>query len=160
MSLSWYQSSSHAACLPNPHDATLDSADITPRQGHRLPVVQRLDSSKKFQILSDQVGKLGEQSTPLIGRHVAPWSVKRCSCCSYSIVDVLVGGFVHGADDLLGRRIDDFECFAFGTLDEFVVDEAVAGQCVELGAWREIRTVQWVEFARDRRLELNGGHIE
>jgi hypothetical protein len=59
---------------------------------------------------------------------LTPCCVKGLSCCGDSNVDILLGGFLDGADNLFVRGVDGLEGLAIDTLDELVVDETVEVQ--------------------------------
>ena len=61
-----------------------------------------------------------------MGSGVLPLAVLECLACGGNgNVDILLGGLVNRADDLLCGWVDDLKGLAVGALLEFVVDEAV-----------------------------------
>lgn len=111
-----------AAIVPN---ATNNGANISTSHGDGLAIVKGLDGSKELKVLLDQVGKLKQQVSTLLRGNLAPRALEGIASSLDGNVDVGLGGFVDGADDLLGGGIDDLKGLLLDTLDELVVDEAV-----------------------------------
>ena len=114
--------------VPN---ATRDGLDITPRHGNRLSVVERLDGSQEVGVLVNEVGESGKQNTPLLGRNSLPFTVEGLPRRRYRQVDILLGGLVDGADDLLGGGVDDLEGLLVNTRYKLIVDKPGDGHELE-----------------------------
>lgn len=104
-------------------DGANDSANIAAGHGDGLAIVERLNGGEEVEVLLDQVGKLEEVDATLLGSGLAPDTVESLAGGGDSKIDILLGGLVDGADDLLGSGVDDLEGLLLDTLDELVVDE-------------------------------------
>lgn len=73
----------------------------------------------------EEVGQLDKELAPILRGLLAPVALEGLASGSNGDVDIFLSGFVDRANDVLGRRVDDFECLAFDTSNEVVVDEAI-----------------------------------
>lgn len=108
-------------------DAGDDGANITPGHCDRLAIVQRLDGSKKLQVLLEEIGQLVQQPATVLRSNLLPGPLKGCPGSSDGNIYILLCGLVHRTDNLLGGRVNDLKRLLIDTLDEFVVDKAVRG---------------------------------
>ena len=99
-------------------------ADVNLGHGDGLAVVERLNSSEQVEVLLEQVGELHKKSATVLRGLFPPRALKGLACGGDGDVDILLGGFVDGADDALVGGVDDFKCLAVYTFHELVVDEA------------------------------------
>jgi len=76
--------------------------DIDIGHGHGLSIVQGLESGQLFGISLDQLRELDEEFASLFWGNLPPCGVKGLSCRGDGNVDILLGGFVDGADDFFG----------------------------------------------------------
>lgn len=104
-------------------DSADDGANIATGHGDGLAIVERLDSGKEVEVLLEQVGELEEVDATLLGSDIAPDTLESLAGSGDSDIDILLGGLVDGADDLLGSGVNDLEGLLVDTLDELVVDE-------------------------------------
>lgn len=104
-------------------NASDNSADITSGQADGLAVVQRLDSGEKIEVLLSQIGQLEHQAASLAGCDSFPCCVESLAGCGNGKIDVLLGTFADGGDDLLGCGVDDLKLLLVDTLNPLVVDE-------------------------------------
>lgn len=107
-------------------DASNNGTNISLGHGDGLSVVERLDSSESVKVLLDKIGKLVEESGTGGRGSCAPLALKGLAGSSYGNIDILLGGFADGGDDLLGGGVDNFELLLVNTLNPLVVDEAGA----------------------------------
>lgn len=105
-------------------EAADDGADVAAGQGDGLAVVERLDGGQEVHVLLAQLGQLDQVDAALLRGGAAPDAIKGLARGGDGDVDILLGGLVHGADDLFCGRVDDLERLLLDTLDELVVDEA------------------------------------
>jgi hypothetical protein len=89
-----------------------------------LAVVEGLDGGEQIGIFFEEIGKLHEKLSAVLGRLLSPWAVEGLACSVDGDVDILLGGLLDRADNLLSRGVDDLKGLAVYGLDEFVVDEA------------------------------------
>ncbi len=61
----------------------------------------------------------------MVGSHFSPFALKGLPSCSDGDIDILLGGFGNGADDLLVRRVDDLKGLLVNALNELVIDESI-----------------------------------
>lgn len=96
--------------------------------GHAVgfSIVESLDGGEELSVLQEEVGELDEELSTVLGCLLPPWAVEGLAGSSDGNVDILLGGLLDGADDLLGGRVDDVEGLAVDSLHELVVDEADA----------------------------------
>lgn len=104
-------------------DAASNSADITLGHGDGLAIVKRLDGSEELEVLLNEIGKLNHQDGSLLGSNLLPCGLERLAGGGDSKVDILLGGFANGGDDLFGGGVDDLELLLVNTLNPLVVDE-------------------------------------
>ena len=110
-------------------EAANDVRDVGGGHCDGLAVVEGLDGGKGVYLALAQVGEFVEENTTTLWGGVLPLAVlEGFTCGGDGNIDILLRGLVDGANDLLGRRVDDLEGLAVGALDELVVDEA-AGKC-------------------------------
>ena len=116
-------------------DGANDGANIATGHGDGLAIVERLNSGEEVEVLLDQVGELQEVDTTLLGSDLAPGTLESLAGSLNGNIDILLGGLVDGADDLLGSGVDDLEGLFLDTLNELVVDEpgGVIWLALELG---------------------------
>lgn len=104
-----------------------DGGDVSLCHGDRLAIVKRLDRSQQISVLLEEVGQLQKVQTPLLGRRVPPYALEGLAGGGDRDVDIFLSTLVDGADDLLGRWVDDLELLLVDALDPLVVDEPVRG---------------------------------
>jgi hypothetical protein len=123
-----------------------------------LAVVQSLNWGEEVGILLEEIRKLDQKPSAVLGCLLSPWAVEGFAGSSYGNVDILLGSLLNSADDLLGGGVDDVKCLAVNRLDEFVVDEPVSAlehaPSLEKGASEACRkyggrrTGQWAAHTR------------
>jgi hypothetical protein len=89
----------------------------------RLPVVERLNSSQKIEVLLNQIGEVDEELASLLWRLLLPCSLECLAGSSYRDINVLFCGLVNGADNFFGSGVDRLEGLSVDALNPFVVDE-------------------------------------
>lgn len=98
-------------------------ADVDLGHGDGLAVVESLYGCEEVEVLLEEGGELVQEFAAVLWGLLSPWALKclagGCDCD----VDILFGGLLDGADDLLGGWVDDLEGLAVDGLDELVVDE-------------------------------------
>lgn len=102
----------------------MNSCDITLCHANSLSIVERLNSSQHVGILLNQVGQVIKVLATLFWCNLLPGSLVRLARSCYGNIDILLGGLVYRADNLLVRGVDNFKCLSVNTLDEFVVDKS------------------------------------
>jgi hypothetical protein len=107
---------------------TDNGVDVTAGVVDRLAIIKRFNSGEKLLVLLGQVGQLVQKVSPLTRRCVLPCGFECLSSSRYGEVDVLLGSFVDGSDDLFVRGVDDFELLLVDTLDPFAIDEPSVGE--------------------------------
>ncbi len=105
--------------------AASNSANIATSQGNGLAIVEGLDSSQEVKVLLDEISKSRQVDATLLRGGFTPCCVESRAGSDDSDIDILLGGFVDGADNLLGGWVDDLERLLVDTCDPFVVDEPV-----------------------------------
>lgn len=78
-----------------------DGTNISLGHGDGLAVIERLNSSEHVEVLLGEISKLEEHGAAGLGSGLLPGTVEGLACGGYSEVDILLGGFADGADDLL-----------------------------------------------------------
>jgi hypothetical protein len=105
-----------------------------------LAVVESLDGSNEVGILLEQIGKLVKQLSPVLWCLLSPWAVEGFAGGSNSDVNILLGGLLNTADDLLSGGVDNIKGLAVNGLYELIVDEA--GRAVSAGTCnRQYRSI-------------------
>lgn len=99
--------------------------DVCLGHGQGLAVVEGLDGGNDLDVSLEQVGELGQHAAPLAGGDLSPGTLDGSTGSRNCSVDVLLGSFMDGTDDLLIVRVDSLEGLALGALDVLVVDEPV-----------------------------------
>lgn len=89
----------------------------------RLAIIKRLNSGEKLLVLLGQIGQLVQKVGPFTRRRVLPSGFECLSSSRHGEIDVLLGAFVDGSDDLFVRGVDDIELLLVDTLDPFTIDE-------------------------------------
>lgn len=107
---------------------TDNGVNVTTGVVDRLSIIKRFNSGEKLLVLLGQVGQLVQKVSPFTGRCALPCVFKRLSSSRHGEVDVLLGAFVDGSDDLFVRGVDDFELSLVDTLDPFAIDEPSGGE--------------------------------
>lgn len=88
-----------------------------------LSVIERLYSSQKVYVLLEQIGKLDEESSSVLGCLLSPDCLVCLAGSSYCDIDILFCGLVDRADNFFGGGVDGLEGLSVNTLNELVVDE-------------------------------------
>lgn len=109
-------------------ETTDNSVHVTAGVVDRLAIIKRFNSGEKLLVLLSQVGQFVQKVSPLTGRRVLPCCFECLSSSRYGEVNVLLGAFVDGSDDLFVRGVDDFELLLVDTLDPFAIDEPSVGE--------------------------------
>jgi hypothetical protein len=104
-------------------------ANIASGHADRLAIIERLDRGKELGVLLTYVGKLDHQPASLLGSSVLPAAFEGLPCRRYGQIDVFLGGFRNGADDLLVGGVDDFESLLVDSFNPFIIDESVT-RCI------------------------------
>lgn len=94
-----------------------------------LAVVERLDGGKLVYMAVEEVGELDEQLAAVLWRLPSPVALEGLACGGDGDVDILLGGLVDGANDVLSGGVDDLKGLAVDTGDKLVVDEAAGSVC-------------------------------
>lgn len=146
-------------------DGANNGANIATGHGDGLAIVERLNSGEEIEVLLDQVGELEEVDTTLLGSDLAPDTLESLAGSGDGNIDILLGGLVDGADDLLGSGVDDLEGLLLDTLDELVVDEPGRARWLafelknttgrEKAMVKNLQAGGLLVGAGNRRLELN-----
>ena len=89
-----------------------------------LAIVQRLNGRERLRILLEQVGELEEIPGSLLGSDLFPFSLEGLSRCRNGDIDILLGSFFDGADDLFVGRVDGLNLLTLFACDPFVVNES------------------------------------
>lgn len=100
-----------------------DGTDVT--LGHRngLSVVERLDGGKQVKVLLDKFGEVGQEPASLSRSSLLPLALKGLAGSLDCNINILLGGFTDGADNLLGTGVDSLEGLLVDALHPLVVDE-------------------------------------
>jgi hypothetical protein len=77
-------------------------------------------------VLEEEVGKLDEKLSAVLGCLLPPWAVECLASSFDSDVDILLGRLLDGCDNLFCGWVDDLKGLAINSLDELVIDEAVS----------------------------------
>lgn len=130
--------------------------------GDGLAVVQRLDGSEEVHVLLKLDREVDEQLAALLRSDFPPLALEGLAGRSDGNVDILLGGLVDGANDLLGGGVDDLESLAVDTLDELVVDEpaGAAGSARRRtqSCHGDLQAGRLLVLAGVRRVESGGSH--
>lgn len=106
-------------------DAASNGANVTLSHGDGLAIVKRLNGSEELDVLLNEIGKLDHQNGSLLGSNLLPCGLEGLAGGGDSKVDILLGGFANGGDDLFGGGVDDLELLLVNTLNPLVVDETI-----------------------------------
>ena len=105
-----------------------------------LAVVESLDSGEKVGILEEQVGELAKKLSAVLGCLLPPGPVEGLAGRLDGDVNILLGGLLNTADDLLSGGVDNIKGLAVNGLYELIVDEA--GRAVSAGTCdRQYRSI-------------------
>ncbi len=107
---------------------TSNHADIVLRHGDGLSVVKGLDSSKRIEVLLNEIGELVQQLATVLWRDLGPGGLEGGAGRGNGFVDILLGSLGDVADFLLVGWVDDFDDLLLYTLNPLVVDETVVKQ--------------------------------
>lgn len=133
--------------------------------GDRLSVVKRLDSGEQIGVLLELERQVHEQLAAVLGSDFPPLALESLAGSGNGKVDILLGGLMHGADNLFGGGVDDLEGLAVNALHELVVNEAVCGVCGQRGIesgrgiGEGLQASRLLVLAGVRRVEGGGSHV-
>lgn len=106
--------------------------NVSLRQCDGLSVVQGLNGSKELGVLLHKVCQLQEQETPLLRRCRPPAALKGLPGRGDGDIDIFLCALTDGADDFLGRGVDNLDLLLLLAFDPFVVDETGERSITEL----------------------------
>lgn len=75
-------------------------------------------------MLLEEIGELYEELATVLWGDLSPASLEGLASGGHSDVDILLRGFLNGADDLLVRWVNGLKGLVVDTLDPLAVDEA------------------------------------
>jgi hypothetical protein len=135
-------------------DASNDGANVAPGHGDGLAIVQRLDGGEELGVLLGKISELEDQAGSVARGGGSPCCVEGLAGGGHGQIDVLLGTFADGGDDLLGGGVDDLELFLVDTLNKLVVDEAVEWRLL-VACWCRYRRVNQ-RIIKRRDSQANG----
>lgn len=130
--------------------------NVTLGQGDGLAVVEGLNGGEGLDITLEEVGQLGEHTATVRGGHVVPGTLEGGASGLDGDIDILLGGFVDGGDDLFVGGVDGLEGLALDTLDELVVDEPAQRGKKRMLVWGKsfgMARGDWI-YERERQKKL------
>ena len=106
-------------------EAACAHADVDLGHVKGLAVVERLNGCEEVEVLLEQLRELDEELSSVLWGLLPPWALEGLAGRGYGNVDILLGGLLDLADDLLVRWVVDLELLAVNGLHPLVVDETV-----------------------------------
>lgn len=100
-----------------------DGANIAPRHGDGLAIVEGLNGGQELRVLLCELGELDQKNAALLGGGLAPGGLEGLPGGGDSKINILLVTLAHGADDLLCCGVDDLEGLLVDSLHPLVVDE-------------------------------------